>query len=100
MTELNEGNEHPLTTEDNLELLRVSLATVKRATKDLGIAESNPFDAIDLAPPTGEMHTASDSPEFHKAVESLNAASAEIGTAETIAGIVTWVGEKFGLATL
>ncbi len=103
MTELpaNEGNETPLSREDNLAILATALATVKRITGELGVSTGGEdladFSDHGTVPDVGEMHTASDSPEVHQARESLKAAFTEIGAIETAATVVEIVAEKFGL---
>ena len=96
-TDANEGNEKPLTREDKLESLAVNLMAVKRGVMDLEADAPNPFDAVDPAAPTGEMHTASDSQAVHQARESMKAAFAEVGIAETVASVIETIAEKFGL---
>ncbi|MBT7914327.1 hypothetical protein HN588_10500 [Candidatus Bathyarchaeota archaeon] len=82
--------------EDKRAILAEALATVIRMTKELPV-EVDPYAGVDIPDPIDATIDVTNHPAIHKALESLNAAEAEIGLANAVLGVVKEIGGKYGL---
>ena len=95
----NEGNETPLTDEQKTDLLQHHLTQAKRLTLELGIAEDS-YGSIGDVPPLEDMEDATAAPEVKQAIHSLAAATAELNTAQTVVGLIEYIGSRLGFVLI
>ena len=94
-------SEPEITPEMVLEERRVivgeSAKTLARTAAAITADDGNPFGDLANGPRTPDLTSARSSPEVQKAMDSLKAASAEIGTVRTLEAVVRFVCEEFGI---